>query len=85
MVVYFSGIAMDKGRHLKFINICECEIFLVRYFSREFDDRAFFLPSQFDALKAIEKVSQLLLCFSNFTFKPCVPPLCCFFFSLTRL
>uniref|UniRef100_A0A9J2PW08 Uncharacterized protein n=1 Tax=Ascaris lumbricoides TaxID=6252 RepID=A0A9J2PW08_ASCLU len=58
MVVYFSGIAMDKGQHLKFVNICECEIFLVRYFSREFDDRAFFLPSQFDTLKAIEKSSK---------------------------
>uniref|UniRef100_A0A915BZD6 Uncharacterized protein n=1 Tax=Parascaris univalens TaxID=6257 RepID=A0A915BZD6_PARUN len=53
-----SSTAMDKGPSLKFVNISECEIFLIRYFSREFDDRAFFLPSQFDSLKAVEKSSK---------------------------
>ncbi|VDM27488.1 unnamed protein product [Toxocara canis] len=43
------------GAGLQFVNIQECEIFLVRYFSREFEDRAFFLPSQIDTLKTIEK------------------------------
>ncbi|VDK47754.1 unnamed protein product [Anisakis simplex] len=40
---------------LSFVNSQECEVFFVRYFSRLFDDRAFFMASQITALEAVEK------------------------------